>query len=205
MKFETINRKFTEKVAEYMARGYIINTSTLGGHQGEIAKVDLTNGTEIVRILLNSVSACDAKNNDYHHFEIVRLLVGRVTDRAIPNSPNQWNTIWNDNLDTLHVEDFFEIGHQQRNGDKWYGTRAEAVAQQNKQRERRRATWEASGEPLSEAAKEIVLPFVRRQPRCKSVKCSEIESITKHHIESRTGKRYVKYTIKVRGQVFDLH
>jgi len=50
MKFETINRKFTEVVSEWIGKGYAFNTATMGGSQGEIAKVDLTDGKEIIRI-----------------------------------------------------------------------------------------------------------------------------------------------------------
>lgn len=35
MKYIDINQKFTAKVAEYIAKGYTINTATMSGSQGE--------------------------------------------------------------------------------------------------------------------------------------------------------------------------
>lgn len=52
MKYIDINQKFTAKVAEYIAKGYTINTATMSGSQGEVAHVDLTDGKQVVRVLL---------------------------------------------------------------------------------------------------------------------------------------------------------
>lgn len=49
MKFIDINREFTAAANSYMAQGYYINAGTMGGSQGEVAHIDLTNGTEIIR------------------------------------------------------------------------------------------------------------------------------------------------------------
>lgn len=72
MKFIDINRKFTAAVSSYMAQGYYINAGTMGGSQGEVAHIDLTNGTEIIRVLLTTF-------NNYLGTEGVELIVGRVT------------------------------------------------------------------------------------------------------------------------------
>lgn len=81
MKFIDINREFTAAASSYMAQGYYINAGTMGGSQGEIAAIDLTNGTEIIRVLLNTF-------NDYHGTEGVELIVGRVkpTHRRLSSS-----------------------------------------------------------------------------------------------------------------------
>lgn len=54
MKFIDINREFTAAANSYMAQGYYINAGTMGGSQGEVAHIDLTNGTEIIRVLLTT-------------------------------------------------------------------------------------------------------------------------------------------------------
>lgn len=43
MKFIDINREFTAAANSYMAQGYYINAGTMGGSQGEVAHIDLTN------------------------------------------------------------------------------------------------------------------------------------------------------------------
>ena len=52
MTFAEINRKYTEIISAYLANGYVINAGTMGGSQGEITKVDLTNGQHILRVLI---------------------------------------------------------------------------------------------------------------------------------------------------------
>lgn len=73
MKFIDINREFTAAANSYMAQGYYINAGTMGGSQGEVAHIDLTNGTEIIRVLLTTF-------NNYLGTEGVELIVGRVKD-----------------------------------------------------------------------------------------------------------------------------
>jgi hypothetical protein len=51
-----INLLFTQKVTELIAQGYQIHTRTMPGSQGEIAKVDLYKGSEIIRVLLDCQS-----------------------------------------------------------------------------------------------------------------------------------------------------
>lgn len=89
MKYEEINKRFTEKVAEYLSLGYAFNTSTMSRTQSEIAKVDLTNGAEIVRIYL------DRFNDGYE------IIVGKCVDNVPPHNECNWATIWNDGLEVI--------------------------------------------------------------------------------------------------------
>ena len=63
MKYIDINQKFTAKVAEYIAKGYTINAATMSGSQGEVAHVDLTDGKQVVRVLLDSFTEYDSFNS----------------------------------------------------------------------------------------------------------------------------------------------
>ena len=198
MKFEVINHRFTETVAGWMAKGYTINTATMNGSQGEVAKVDLTDGKEVIRVLLDSFTRHPAGDEHFcYSIEGVKLIVGRVTDTVVPNGEDTWNHIWNNRLEVLTCEEFCQIGRQHRNGSKWFGTEADAIAQQDKHYERRHETWGPNIQTLNDAAKEIVLPYVRRQPKCKKVKVSEIEAVTKR-TDDRTGKN--TYYVKFRGK-----
>ena len=47
---EGISAIATAKVAEYIADGYILNTGTMSGSQGDILKVDLVKGDKTVRV-----------------------------------------------------------------------------------------------------------------------------------------------------------
>lgn len=94
MKFIDINREFTAAANSYMAQGYYINAGTMGGSQGEVAHIDLTNGTEIIRVLLTTF-------NNYLGTEGVELIVGRVKDDIKPNQEDRWNTVWNERLEVI--------------------------------------------------------------------------------------------------------
>lgn len=205
MKYESINRRYTEVVAEWMAKGYTINTATMSGSQGEVAKIDLTNGQEIIRILLEPTGRPITRIGERcYNFDSLHLAVCRAQDQIPANSGSTWATIWRNRLDTIYSEDYYQIGREHRNGEKWYGTRDEAIAQQDKQWERYCATASNRDHDLPEEAKRIVLPFLRRQPKCKSVQLSDVESVTKRSFERRDGTCYSKYIVTARGKTYTL-
>ena len=122
MKYADINRRFTEIAAAWLAKGYIINTASMSGSEGETAKIDLTDGKEIIRILVDRFS-------DYaENVEGVEITVGKALDADVrPNSNDNWATIWNNRLEVLRQERFFKIGESRVSGTQ-YGTEAEAKA-----------------------------------------------------------------------------
>lgn len=121
MKFAEINKRFTELTTEYITKGYIFNASTMCGHQGEIAKVDLTNGVETIRIVID-----DTRSKDDYWIDGIRVAVCRCTDDVKPNSYNSWATFWTSKAEVIYEETYFEIGSNCR--EKFYGTYEEALA-----------------------------------------------------------------------------
>lgn len=107
MKFIDINREFTAAASSYMAQGYYINAGTMGGSQGEIAHIDLTNGTEIIRVLLTTF-------NNYLGTEGVELIVGRVKDDIKPNQEDRWSTVWNECLEVISSKKFYRLNNPHR-------------------------------------------------------------------------------------------
>ena len=205
MKYESINRKFTETVAGWITKGYVVNTSTMGGSQGEIAKVDLTDGKEVIRVLLTSFGRpCDRIGERCYYFDGVTLTVGRVTDKVTPNGCDTWDTVWNQHLDILSSEQFYEIGKHRGGTVRWYGTREEAIAQQDKASARYVAQRVEKSHDLTEKGRKIVLPFVRRQPQCKSVRLSEIEEVTRNDCVNRAGRQFTQYVVLARGHSYKL-
>lgn len=111
MKFSEINAIFTQKVAEYIANGYTINANTMGGSQGEICKIDLRKGTEVIRVLL------DTEHHDFR--EAVVLIVGRNNDERIANDlgRNGWDTLWNERLEVIEKRTFWQMQKRYREID----------------------------------------------------------------------------------------
>lgn len=120
MKYSDINRRYTEIVAEYIGKGYTINSASMSGSQGETSKVDLTNGSEIIRVMVDTFSDWEAG------IEGVEIIVGRALDHdVVPHSNSGWGTIWNNRIEILNQERFYKIGEDRRHGT-YYGTESEA-------------------------------------------------------------------------------
>lgn len=171
MRFEEINRKYTEKVAEYLAKGWTINTGTMNGSQGELAAIDLTDGEKVVRILLE-------RANGYGEwwYEGYRLVVGVATDDVRINNDSTWDTIWNNNLDIIEEETFYKANSR----SDWYTTAEES-------KENCKKTMERYGNKRSEDkdidfgdnGAKIVLGFVRSQYRCGRATAKDIKVVKK--------------------------
>ena len=194
MKFESINRKYTEIVNEYIGRGYYINAGTMAATEGEIAHIDLTNGMEIVRVLVDKFS------DPYRDVEGIKIVVGRSMDGLELNASRKLgNVIWNDCLDVIKKEEFFLVSS--RNRSEFFGTYEEATEARNKRRERfqnrPRGTVKTK---LPEDAKYTMLKFIKKLPRCKSVKLADVGSVySVRSINCFTGKEEHSYIVNLKG------
>lgn len=57
MKFTDVNKRYSEIISDYLANGYIIDSRSMGRsiESEELAKIDLTNGEELIRIALEEL------------------------------------------------------------------------------------------------------------------------------------------------------
>ena len=173
---------------ELLAKGYQIHYETMSGSQGELAHIDLSDGNEILRVLLEREG-----NYGGSYGSIVRLRVGRCNEDL-----SRTHTIWNERLDTL-----FEIEWDQISGN-YYTTREEgarmAAVRLERWRRRGRRGHTAPAE-LGAAYKSAALRWIRRQPRMKSCRVEDITRLAKHTPES--GRMF--YEITAKGKSFILH
>lgn len=176
MKHTDIEAIMSAKVAEYIEKGYILSTTTMSGHQGEVAKVDVKKGNEIIRILLTVESAW----SDEGTIQQTKLTVGRAQDKVHSSHPfdTMATTIWNDRLDIIEETVWYSVDSS---ADNFSEDKAEILAQHKKQIERWRIRTELDdmkvGKLPREAAMQIALRFIRRQPKCSRMKMSDIVSI----------------------------
>ena len=190
MKFADINKRFTEIVAEYIAKGYTINTGTMSGCQG-LARVDLTDGKEIIRVLLDDDSYWDdidevRESGEWFAYNTIELTVGRNTDSVQINGTKN-DIIWNHHLEIISKETFYRIGESR---SQFYGSIEDSRNQQRKSRKRwkdsgRKAFGDKDEKVFPASANEIVLPFMRRQNGCKTIKLKDIEKVVR---ENQYGK-----------------
>jgi hypothetical protein len=173
MKFIDINREFTAAASSYMAQGYIINTASMSGSQGQVAHIDLTNGKQIVRVLLDSFTEWE----DYNNLKGLKLVVGIATDHVKPNDNQRRDVIWNNRLEVISCEKFYEVSSN-CDDSVFYGTREEAAAANKKRFERYCCRDCRIKKHLPEKASPLVKEFVRRKFGLKRVVVSNIQ-ITK--------------------------
>lgn len=189
MKYADINVKYTATVTGYLANGYTINTRSMCGSQGDYAHIDLTNGTEVIRIMVDT----------FHEWSDVTLdgleiIVGRASSEVIPHCENDYHTLWNNKLDIISRERFYEIGEDRRHG-KFYGTLDEATTAQQLKLQRYLAKRQTSqAEDVTALAMEIAKRVIRREFKVKRISESDVT------VSRNNGT----YTIKYRNRAYRL-
>lgn len=189
MKLSAINKVFTDKVAEYIANGYVLNPLSMNGHQGELGKVDLVKGSELIRVCMVRESHYDWKNKDSWYGDTVEILVGRW-DHSAEESAHR--TVWMDSFENLETVVFYEL---RRNA--WYvGTLEEAMEATNKKNERRsyhiKKQYFTREEDITDKAREIGIKYLKNvagycrvsPAKVKVIKKSFEDEVTYHVVYS---------------------
>lgn len=186
MKMNDINKIFTEKVTELITQGYTINVATMGGSQGEIGKVDLVKGEELIRVWLTS-------ETDYEiYVDTVTLRVGRWNYSAIGDT---WKTVWLSDFDITEIIRFYKFG---RHG--YYITdieEAEKAREISQERARRR--WESESKDAildDEVHQEIAVKYMKRKHGYKRV--------SRNNIYVRYYPNSHKYSVVYNGTEYNL-
>lgn len=192
MKSKEINRIYTDTVAALIARGYQIHTATMSGSQGEIAHIDLTDGKEILRVLLNR----EGTYGDLPFSNKVTLTVGRCTDTLrIRGLCQGFHTIWNNRLEVLSETAWIEIDTD------WYVSPEEAkpLGELKYARWDRRNHSPGTQRLMPDAYKSAALRWVKKQPRMKTCKVEDITKIVKTSYTNG-----FIYEIEAKGKTFTL-
>ena len=198
MKKTTVERMYTAKVAELLNQGWHIHTSTMPGHQGEVAHVDLTDGSEIRRALLCREMTWGRSDADFYGHKLI-ILVGKNTD---PIWPGWDSTLWNNHIEVCSQIELAEIQEPDRyHPEGWYTDMATAQDIQRIRNERREARRIPTEKVLGTAFKSIALRWVRKQPRMKTTKLEDITKVARY--TSRDGSTGFK--IEAKGKTFTLH
>ena len=197
MKYIEVNQRYTDLVANYITAGYHFNTATMSGSQGEIARVDLTNGTEIITIYIESFSDWSGEND----LKGVQICIAHVSqqDELTPDCHEGYRTLWLSHAEVEHRERYYQVGRDAN----WFVTEEEAKAAAAKQYER-----------------------YTRKPRhygCKTTKITNpkaIELAKQYLIDNNVGKRidlrylevkktfdhgYTRWYIVYKSKYYSLH
>ena len=197
MKKQAIREAFTQKMAELLAQGYTLFPDTMGGHQGEIAKVDLSNGTEILRVLLARDRRYD-RDEDGYWGDTVVLVVGRAAEDTRIQPGWGDSTIWNNRLEVRSQIEWADIGEGWRRGGEWFTTLEEGRRIMKVRHARYKAQDRPIREKLGGAYKCVALRWLRRQPRMKSCRLEDIEKLER--VLHTDGGRH--FEIRAKGRSF---
>jgi len=201
MKSTEINAIYAAKVAEYLAAGYTINTNSMNGSQGEIAKIDFRKGDEVVRILLHKETIW---GEHFHTNDAVVLTIGRCTEEQVINTRgfSRDAIIWNNRLEVIEERTFLQMGRW--SDVDWYLEGEEATKAIEKNRSRWRNHFAMENEKVhprkeykDEASKKAILPAVRRHLGKPKMKVERIDTVTRTWDEDNN--RY-EYTVKTVGK-----
>lgn len=167
-----IDKKFTELVAYYLADGWILNTKSMCGHQGEEGKVDLVKGDELVRIWLSRENNFNWNIDGEWHGYIMHLRIGRWNRPASDSIRHNW-TVWMRDLDVIMNLEFYEVSSD---GDGWY---VEDLDEALKVQEKRNNNWikhaiSFEKDITSARSKEIAVKYLKRVCGYKRVSSDKI-------------------------------
>lgn len=176
MLFKEINRRFTEIVSEWMGKGFYLNAGSMGGSQGEIAAVDLTDGKRTIRVLISN-------EVDMDFIERTSIIVGENMDPDfVPNYNRDRWVIWNHRLEVIQREDFYKVA-ERKDGSPYYGTKEEAVEANQKRRNRCRGrrSDEFKTVKLDPKRMAIAKEAIRRKLGVKRISESQIKMLRANH------------------------
>ena len=190
MKKQEIRSIYSQKVAELLNQGYTIFPDTMNGSQGEIAHVDLTNGSEILRVLLDRGHKYSTHNDEDYWGDTVTLIVGVAHEDS-----RIWHwdgTIWNNRLTSRFQIEWAEISHE------WYTDMEEGRRIEKLRLERYHAQDRKIREELDGAFKSVALRWLRKQPRMKSCRLEDIQRMERFW--DNKGHRH--FEIRAKGKTF---
>lgn len=211
MKNEMLYKLYSEKVAEYLNKGYVINPETMHScewgsvddrHISIKAKVDFIDGKDyLIRVAIVDSDIY----GDYEKGTPDKRTMNVEVMRAKTNSRKDRFNL--DNCEILYCYEFYEIASG------YYGTKEEADhaktirrEHRNNMYEREKGYWSARGckDFTTPLAKAYVLPFVQKQKGFKRATLKDIDSIRKDvrcdWKKGRLCKTEVTYTIYAKGK-----
>ena len=195
-KREDIESKYTEIISRYIGKGYVIYPESMSGSQGEIAKIDLTDGKEIVRVYIESKSHFGSKEDNWFSYESVDI----VTEvHPFEKQVGLFSTIWTGKGEEIQHFEYCRLrGRYSGSLNGSYVSKADFVKMckdsEQKRAERRQNHKEEDDTITSKKVIDKLLEIVRAQRGCKTVTMDDISGARK------IDGKYVVYLSPLRRQ-----
>ena len=189
---EELNQIFSDKAAELLRKGYIIDVAGMSGHQGEIGKIVFRkDGCWYALVMEEKSTFGEGKYSNKYV-----IWFGKYTeDIGNMRLLNNWNTPWLNkfeaswSLEFIKITDNFFVTVEEAKGmnEKWF----------NRCRNSRTNPWDA----VDSKYFKYILPAVRAQKGFKSLRMSNILEVRRIYItdwidNKVTGRYYKVFTDK---------
>lgn len=193
MKITDIERMFTQKVMEFLADGYNFSTGTSTSFSRIRSYADMRKGMDLVRVSLEEDHKCPAEDKSIlDRMDVLRIVVYKK------HMEHEYQFSWSHSSDVMDsteiISELYDVSPVREK--QWFVEKDEAakvgVVHNKRMHERyHRENGDFYFVETSEGDthlyitkrddiyKKAVLPFLRRQPRCKSKKISDIMWVKK--------------------------
>ena len=197
MKKSAVEHMYSTKVAELLNQGWRIHTSSMSNYEKEVTHIDLTNGSEIRRVLMYRNTYTDPTIR----FPGITVVI-RVCRWNYDIAPGWKSHIWNEGLEVLSEIKLAEMVPVTRDHPEGWYTDAPTTDHIMDMWSRRSAAQAISAPKLlGTAYKEVALRWLRKQYRMKNTKLEDISEITRHN----TSDNRVGYKIVAKHRIFYIH
>ena len=178
-----IEKAFTEKVQEYLMKGYRFYSDGMRGSQGELAKVVLTDDNELIIIYLDE---------DHRPLEVIHNSVILFVEKQ----PCTKHTVWLHEGDIIEKTVWYDLsgGYGEYYLDSNDPKMNDIIAIKCYRRNLRHNSKNSKNvEFTSDKAKKIILPLIKKQPKCKSKTINDIVSISRRYNSSNSSYYVVQF------------
>lgn len=181
-KVDDIKNIFTLEVRDYLTKGYVFHDPRSLGN--ELLKVDIEKGNECVRFILEHDHISDFHNDRFYSIDKIVFTIGSYDIKH--------RSVWTKDLKVIKKLEFFSHNYDYATNKGFFVTDMElAIAMYRKHFIREKARYAIKDwETKDDRAKLAVLPFIRRQDRCKTKTISDICKIIK--MPRETSKIYTR-------------
>ena len=178
-KREDIQDQYTEMVDRYIRKGYVINPESMSGSQGEIAKIDLTDGGEIVRVYMEHKTHYGSPENDWFDYESIDIVAESF---PYQEQTGLFSDIWTGKGEEIARIEFCKLRGEYNCNLGGSFTTKEAYVQMLKDTREKRAERKAHDQEdtiTSDTLYDKMLEIVKKQRGCKTVEMDDISGARK--------------------------
>lgn len=197
VKMEDVNKTYTEIIGDYISRGYWVYTKTMAGHQGEIAKIDLTNGKRIIRVRIDKKyhSRIEGLENLWLGTDVLRIVV-------VEYDNFRTETLWNNEGTVINEFNWYQVG---RKNIAYVDNLEEYIDIANKTLNRfelKPIDYGNHGRKLLNYNADTIIKIVNGRKGFKSCKKKDIKSVERYkngyyiRMEGKSDAIYVPFPIK---------